>query len=100
MRKNSVPSGCVYRVISHGFCHCTEVRSAPLIHFQKHFLNKVFYILKLVRKFKFHIGMTISGSKSVKKGQKMLKKATNLVKNAFFEKKMAWLIRNISIPLI
>ena len=31
--------------------------------------------------------MTISGSKSVKKGQKMLKKATNLVQNAFFEKK-------------
>ena len=32
--------------------------------------------------------MTISGSKSVKKGQKMLKKATNLVQNAFFEKKI------------
>ena len=30
--------------------------------------------------------MTLSGSKGVKNGQKMLKKATNLVKNSFFEK--------------
>ena len=29
--------------------------------------------------------MTLSGSKGVKNGQKMLKKATNLVKNSFFE---------------
>ena len=56
--------------------HSTEVGSAPLIHFQKLFWNKVFYTLKLVRKFKFYIWMTLSGSKSVKKGQKMLKKAT------------------------
>ena len=55
----------------------TEVGSAPLIHFQKLFWNKVFYILKLVREFKFHIWMTISGSKSVKKSQTFLKKATN-----------------------
>ena len=27
------------------------------------------------------------GSKSLKKGQKMLKKATNLIQNTFFEKK-------------
>ena len=45
--------------------------------------------------------MTISGSNIVKKGQKMQKKATNLGENAFFEKKkMAWLIQNISIPVI
>ena len=31
--------------------------------------------------------MTISGRKSVKKGQKMMKKATNLVYNTFFKKK-------------
>ena len=31
--------------------------------------------------------MTISGRKSVKKGQKMMKKATNLVYNAFSKKK-------------
>ena len=31
--------------------------------------------------------MTISGRKSVKKGQKMTKKATNLVYNAFSKKK-------------
>ena len=47
--------------------YCTEVRSAPLIHFQKLFGNKVFYILELVRKFKSYIGMTISGSKRDKK---------------------------------
>ena len=32
--------------------------------------------------------MTISGRKSVKKSQKMMKKATNLVYNAFFKKKI------------
>ena len=58
------------------FMDCTEVGSAPLIHFKKLFWNKVFYTLKLVRKFKFYTWMTLSGSKSVKKGQKMLKKAT------------------------
>jgi hypothetical protein len=31
--------------------------------------------------------MTISGRKSVKKGQKMMKKATNLVYNTFSKKK-------------
>ena len=41
---------------------CTEVRSAPLIHFKR----LVLYVLKLVRKFKFYIEMTISGSKRVK----------------------------------
>ena len=56
----------------------TEVGHAPLIHFQKLFLNKVFYILKLVRKFQFYIWLTISGCKSVTKGQKKLKKGTNL----------------------
>ena len=40
----------------------TEVESAPLIHFQKLFWNKVFYRLKLVREFKFHIWMTLSST--------------------------------------
>ena len=66
--------------------HCTEVGRAPLIDFQKWFLNKAFYRLKLFRKFKFYTCMTISGRKSVKKGQKMTKKATNLVYNAFSKK--------------
>ena len=46
-------------------------------HFQKLFLNKVFIRIKIARKFKFYLKIIISGSKSVKKGQKMLKKATN-----------------------
>jgi hypothetical protein len=33
---------------------CTEVGRAPLIDFQKLFLNKVFYRLKLFRKLKFY----------------------------------------------
>ena len=57
----------------------TEVGRAPLINFQKLSLNKVFYRLKLFRKFKFYTWMTIPGRKSVKKGQKMMKKALNLV---------------------
>ena len=32
--------------------------------------------------------MTISGTNSVKKSQKMMKKATNVVSNAFFKKKI------------
>ena len=39
--------------------------------------------MEIFRKFKFYILMTISGRKSVKKGQKMMKKATNLVYNVF-----------------
>ncbi len=58
--------------------HFTEVGSATLIHFQKLFWNKVFYILKLVREFKLYIWMTISGSKSVKKSQKFLKNSHKL----------------------
>ena len=54
----------------------TEVERAFLIHFQKWFLNKVFIRIKIVKKFKFYAGMVTSGSKSVKKCQKMLKKAT------------------------
>ena len=68
--------------------HPTEVARAPLIEFQKLVLNKVFYRLKLFRKIKFYTWMTISGRNSVKKGQKMMKKATNLVYNAFFKKKI------------
>ena len=59
-------------------------RRAPLIDLKKNFFNKVFYRLKLFRKFQFYTWMTKSGRKSVKKSQKLMKKATNLVYNAFF----------------
>ena len=58
---------------------CTEVGRAPLIHFQKIFFKKGFYRSKLARELKFYTWIIIAGSKSLKKGQKMLKKATNLV---------------------
>ena len=58
---------------------CTEVSRAPLIHFQKMFFKKGFYKSKLARELKFYTWIIIAGSKSLKKGQKMLKKATNLV---------------------
>ena len=58
---------------------CTEVGRAPLIHFQKIFFKKGFYKLKLARELKFYTWIIIAGGKSLKKGQKMLKKATNLV---------------------
>ena len=61
-------------IVRRGREACTEVGRAPLIDFQKWFLNKVFYRLKLFRKFKFYTCMTISFRKSVKKGQKMTKK--------------------------
>ena len=64
--------------------YCTVVKRAPLIHFQKLFLNKVFYALKLVQKLKFYTWIIISGSNRVKKGQKMLKKAKHV-----FQKKIA-----------
>ena len=59
--------------------HSTEVGRAPLIHFQKIFFKKGFYRSKLARELKFYPWIIIAGSKSLKKGQKMLKKATNLV---------------------
>jgi hypothetical protein len=65
----------------------TEIGRAPLINFQKLVLNKLLYRLKLFRKFKFNIWMTISGRKSVKKGQNWREKATNLVYNEFSKKK-------------
>ena len=58
---------------------CTEVRRAPLIHFQKIFFKKGFYRSKLARELKFYAWIIIEGSKSLKKSQKTLKKATNLV---------------------
>ena len=64
----------------------TEVGRAPLIDFQKLFLDNTFFNWKLFIKFRFYTWMTITGRKSVKKGQKMMKKATNLVYNAFFKK--------------
>ena len=57
----------------------TEVRRAPLIYFQKIFFKKGFYRSKLARKLKFYAWIIIEGSKTLKKSQKMLKKATNLV---------------------
>ena len=68
---------------------CTEVLRAPLINFQKTFFNKVFIKIKIARKFKFCIWMIISGSKSVKRSQKILKKATIWTYTWFFEKKIA-----------
>ena len=59
--------------------YSTEVSRAPLIHFQKIFFQKDFYRSKLARELKFYTWIIIEGSKSLKKGQKMLKKATNLV---------------------
>ena len=79
--------------------HYTEVRRAPLIELKNVFLNKVFYRLKLFRKFKFYTRMTISGRKSVKKSQKMMKKATNLVYYAFL-KLFFCLIWNILMTMI
>ena len=61
----------IFNIIWHRGWKC------PLIHFQKLFWKKVFHTLKLVREFKFHIWITISGCKSVKKSQTFLKKATN-----------------------
>ena len=55
---------------------CTEVGRAFLIHFQKIFLNKVFLMIKIARELKFYTRIVTSGSKSVKKGQNILKKAT------------------------
>ena len=60
------------------YCY-TEVGRAPLIHFQKIFFKKGFYRSKLARELKFYTWIIIAGSKSLKKGQKMLKKATDLV---------------------
>ena len=57
----------------------TEVGSAFLIHFQKHFFKKDFHRSKLARELKFYAWIIIEGSKSLKKSQKTLKKATNLV---------------------
>ena len=44
--------------------------------------------MKIARKLKFYVKIIISGSKSVKKGQKIPKKATNWTYNAFSEKKI------------
>jgi hypothetical protein len=63
---------------------CTEVGRAFLIHFQKIFLNKVFLMIKIARELKFYTRMVTSGIKSVKKGQKMLRKATILSYIKFF----------------
>ena len=68
--------------------HCTEVGRAFLIHFKKWFLNKVYIEIKIDRQFKFYMWMIISGSKSVKKGQKLVKKARNWTYIWFFEKKL------------
>jgi len=66
---------------------CTEVGRAFLIHFQKIFFKMGFYTSKLAKELKFYAWIIIQGYKSLKKGQKMLKIATNLVYDAFFKKK-------------
>ena len=73
---------CAFATMSHCYftrLKCTEVRRAPLIHFQKIFFKKGFYRSKLARELKFYAWIIIEGSKSLKKSQKTLKKATNLV---------------------
>ena len=79
----------ISKMLTKNSSHCTEVGSAFLIHFQKWFLNKAFIRIKIARELKFYVWMIISGSKSVKKGQKILKKATNWTYTCFFEKKIA-----------
>ena len=69
---------------------------APLINFQTLFSNKVFYRLKLFRKFKFYTWMTIFGRKSVKKDQKMTK-IWFITSFPFF---LSWLIWNILMAII
>jgi hypothetical protein len=52
----------------------------PLYYiFKKYFFKKGFYRLKLARELKFYTWIIIQGSKSLRKGQKMLKKAKKLV---------------------
>ena len=88
---------CMYQVGA----HCTEVGRAFLNNFQKIFLYKVFINMKIARKFKFHMWMIISGSKSVKRSQKILKKATKLDLYLVFPKKnLPWLIWYISMAII
>ena len=65
---------------------CTEVGRAFLNQFQKSFLNKVLIRIEIARKFKFYMRMVISGSKNVKKGQKILKRATIWTYSWFFQK--------------
>ena len=84
--KNSIGFFVAFFWVSLDF---TEVRRAPLISFQKCFSNKVFIKIKIARKFKFYMWMIISGSKSVKRGQKILKKATTWTYTWFFQKKFA-----------
>ena len=48
--------------------------------------------MKIARKLKFYVKIIISGSKSVKKGQIIPKKATNWTYNAFPKKELSWLI--------
>ena len=76
--------------------HVTEVGRAPLIDIQKWFLNKVFY--RLFRKFKFYTWMTVSGRKSVEKGQKMTKmpQIWGITRFPFFF--LSWLIWNTRNP--
>ena len=70
---------CMYQVGA----HCTEVGRAFLNNFQKIFLNKVFIKIKIAR---FYMWMIISGSKSVKRGQKNTEKAKTWNHTWFFQK--------------
>ena len=67
--------GC-YPIVPHT---PTEVWRAPLIHFQKILFKKGLFRSKSSKELKFYAWIIIEGRKSLKKGQKMLKKATNLV---------------------
>ena len=62
-----------------------------MIRFQKRFLDKVFIRIKIARKFKFYVKVIISGSKSVKKGQKNEKPQIGLTA-CFPKKNLSWLI--------
>ena len=55
-------------------------------------MNKVCLMIKIARELKFYTRMVTSGSKSVKKGQKMLKKPQFGVISGFSEKNLPWLI--------
>ena len=56
-----------------------RIFKGPFNTFSKKDFKKGFYRSKLAWEFKFYTWIIIAGSRSLKKGQKMLKKATNLV---------------------
>jgi hypothetical protein len=71
---------------------CTEVGRAFLIHFQKIFFQKQFLCIKISHRTQILCMDRFKGLKSLKNGQKMMKIATNLVYDAFFQIILSWLI--------